>query len=85
MGGATRVTFHDLHVQSSDPGIAVEGLDEAMTALAGVNDQLARTMELRYFAGCTVPEIAALTGRSAATVKRDWTYARAWLFEYMSR
>jgi RNA polymerase sigma-70 factor (ECF subfamily) len=85
MGGATRVTFHDLHVQSSDPGVAVEELDEAMTALAGVDEHLARIMELRYFAGCTVPEIAALTGRSAATVKRDWTYARAWLFEYMNR
>ena len=41
-------------------------------------------MELRYFAGCSLAEIAELTGLSLATVKRDWTYARAWLHDYMS-
>ncbi|HVR44775.1 MAG TPA: ECF-type sigma factor [Thermoanaerobaculia bacterium] len=40
-------------------------------------------MELRYFAGFSMEEIAELTSRSLASVKRDWTYARAWLYEYM--
>jgi DNA-directed RNA polymerase specialized sigma24 family protein len=42
-------------------------------------------MELRYFAGCGMEEIAELTGRALASVKRDWAYARAWLYEYMNR
>jgi len=59
-------------------------LDEAMTALGRVDERFVQAMELRYFAGCTLPEIANMTGRSLATVKRDCTYARAWLYDYMS-
>jgi DNA-directed RNA polymerase specialized sigma24 family protein len=42
-------------------------------------------VELRYFAGCTLDEIASLLSVSEATVRRDWDYAKAWLFEYMNR
>jgi RNA polymerase sigma factor (TIGR02999 family) len=83
-GGAARVTFHDLAIESAEPDLDLMLLDEAMTALARVDERLSRVMELRYFAGSSLPEIAELTGRSLATVKRDWTYARAWLYEYMS-
>jgi RNA polymerase sigma factor (sigma-70 family) len=55
-----------------------------LTALASVDERYTRVMELRYFAGCSLPEIADLTGRSLATVKRDWAYARAWLYDRMS-
>jgi DNA-directed RNA polymerase specialized sigma24 family protein len=41
-------------------------------------------MELRYFGGFGLEEIAELTGRSLATVKRDWSYARAWLNDRMN-
>jgi RNA polymerase sigma-70 factor (ECF subfamily) len=84
-GDAVRVTFHDLDVQAPEPDLDLLALDEALTALARVDERFLRVMELRYFAGCTLPEIASLTGRSLATVKRDWTYARAWLYDYMSR
>lgn len=83
-GDAVRVTFHDLEVQSPEPRLDLLALDEALTALAGVDERLARVMELRYFAGCTLEETAELTGRSVATVKRDWAYARAWLYDYMT-
>jgi RNA polymerase sigma factor (sigma-70 family) len=42
-------------------------------------------VELRYFAGCNLEEIAEILGVSPATIKRDWTYARAWLYDYMNR
>lgn len=82
--GGVRVTFHDIDVAAPEPALDLLALDEALIALARVDERYARVMELRYFAGCSVPEIAELTGRSVATVKRDWAYARAWLYDYMS-
>ncbi len=82
--GAAKVTFSDLEVQSVEPHTDVQGLDDALTALGRVDLRLLRVMELRYFGGCSLSEIAELTGRSLATVKRDWTYARAWLYDYMN-
>ena len=83
-GEATRVTFRDLEVEAAEPQLDVLVLDEALAALARVDERFAQVMELRYFAGCSLPEIAELTGRSLATVKRDCAYARAWLYDYMN-
>jgi len=60
-------------------------LDEALTALSGVDPRLTRVVELRYFAGLDVEETAELLNVSPATVKRDWNYAKAWLYDHMSR
>jgi RNA polymerase sigma factor (TIGR02999 family) len=82
--GAKRVTLRDLDVKAEEPDLDLLALDEALTALADVDQKLARMVDLRYFAGCSLEEVARLTGRSLATIKRDWTYARAWLFDRMS-
>jgi RNA polymerase sigma factor (TIGR02999 family) len=82
-GHALRVTFHDLDVQCAEPELDLLALDEALTALARVDERFSRVMELRYFGGCTLEETAELTGCSLATVKRDWAYARAWLYDHM--
>jgi RNA polymerase sigma-70 factor, ECF subfamily len=78
-----RVTFADLHVPSPESAIDLLALDEALEALARVDERFVRTVELRYFGGYTLEEITALTGRSLASVKRDFAYARAWLHDYM--
>src|SRR5262245_8367971 len=83
-GEAARVTFNDLEIHSVEPDLNVVLLDEAITALSRVDERLTRVMELRYFAGLGLSEVAELTGCSLATVKRDWAYARAWLYDYMS-
>ncbi len=83
-GGLTRVTFRDLNVATDAPELDLLALEEAMTALSQVDERFTRVIELRYFAGCTLDEIAEITGRSLASVKRDWAYARAWLFERMT-
>jgi RNA polymerase sigma-70 factor (ECF subfamily) len=80
-GQAKRVTFRDLAIESEEPSIDMLALDEALAALEAVDARFTRLIELRYFAGCSLEEVAELTGRSVASVKRDWTYARAWLFE----
>jgi RNA polymerase sigma factor (TIGR02999 family) len=83
-GDAKRVTFADIEVEAPEPNVDVLALDAALDALAQVDERFTRVMELRYFGGYTIPQIAELTGRSVASVKRDWAYARAWLYDYMS-
>ena len=83
-GGAKRVTLRDLDIKAEEPDVDLLALDEALAALADVDQRLARMVDLRYFAGCGLEEVAGLMGRSLAALKRDWTYARAWLFDRMS-
>ena len=81
--GAAGVTFDELKIGAPDQGLDVLALDDAVSALREHDQRLAQVVELRYFVGLSIPETAAAMGSSPATVKRDWTYARAWLYEYM--
>ena len=54
---------------------------EALDALAEHDARKAELVKLRYFVGLTIDEAAEVLGISAATAKRDWTYARAWLYK----
>lgn len=58
-------------------------LEQALAELERLNPRLARIMELRYFAGFNVEETAEALELSTATVKREWSYARAWLIDRM--
>jgi RNA polymerase sigma factor (TIGR02999 family) len=60
-------------------------LDEALTKLRAVDPSGAELVKLRVFAGMTIDEVAEFQGISPRTVKRTWTYARAWLGRQMSR
>jgi RNA polymerase sigma factor (TIGR02999 family) len=68
-----------------NPGVDVLALDDTLNQLAQRDPQQSRIVELRFFAGLTVEETAAVLGISAATVKRDWSMARAWLSRQMKR
>jgi RNA polymerase sigma factor (TIGR02999 family) len=66
--------------------VAADQLDEALEDLARLEPRQARVVEMRFYAGLTVEETAEVLGTSPATVKRDWTVARAWLHrELMGR
>lgn len=58
-------------------------IDELLTKLARVDPQEARIVELRYFAGLSVAQTAEVVGISPATVKREWSLAKAWLTREM--
>ena len=60
-------------------------LDEALKALAKIDERQSRIVELRFFAGLSVDEISEALDIAPATVKRDWTAARAWLHREMDR
>ena len=78
-GGAERVTLSGL--AAADPGAVVDvlWLDEALERLAALDARQAKVVELRYFAGMEVEEVADALGISPATVKREWATARVWL------
>ncbi len=63
----------------------IMALDDALKTLAKFDPQQAKIVELRFFAGLSIEETAAIVGISPATVKRDWVAAKAWLFRELSR
>jgi RNA polymerase sigma factor (TIGR02999 family) len=67
------------------PDIDVLAVHEALGQLAGVDAQKAELVKLRYFAGLTLPEAAAVLGISTPTAERCWRYARAWLARELRR
>jgi len=78
--GATQVTLGDAERAVAASGeVDVLALDDALARLAVLDPRKARLVELRYFAGLSIPEAAAALGVSAATVGREWAVARMWL------
>jgi RNA polymerase sigma factor (TIGR02999 family) len=78
-GGAQRVTFVESLGGSDERPHDLIALDEALEALAQVNERKAQVVELRFFGGLTVEETAHVLDVSTDTVLRDWKLARAWL------
>ena len=56
-------------------------MHEALEALEKLHPRACQTVELRFYVGLTEEEIAKTLGVSATTVKREWKFARAWLYE----
>lgn len=56
-------------------------LDEALERLAVLDIDKVRLVEMKFFAGMTIQEIAAITGKSTASVEREWAFTRGWLFK----
>jgi RNA polymerase sigma factor (TIGR02999 family) len=78
-GARVQVTLDAALLQSSGPDVDLIALDRALTALSRLDPQQARIVELRFFGGQSVEEVAETLDISPATVKRHWTFAKAWL------
>jgi RNA polymerase sigma factor (TIGR02999 family) len=79
-GGGTLVTLAEAERAAARPDdVDVLALDDALARLAAMDPRKARLVELRYFAGLSMPEAAAALGISLATVGREWAVARMWL------
>lgn len=85
-GGGARVELKDSD-RSQPPGRLEDllSLDEALSRLSKLDERQCRIVEMRFFGGLSEEEIAEVLGISARTVKRDWTLARAWLHNELSR
>lgn len=77
-GGALQVSLGDA-LLASEKSHDLVALDDALQALAKVDERKSRVIELRFFGGLSVAETAAVLDVSAETVMRDWKLARAWL------
>ena len=78
-GGAIRVTLVDDLPLSDEPDRDLVALDEALEALAKVDERKSRVIEMRFFGGLSVKETAEALHVSPETVMRDWKLAKAWL------
>lgn len=83
-GDAERVEMEDALATAVAPDVDVIALDAALADLGGFDAQKARVVELRYFAGLSIPETAEVLGLSPTTIKREWSIARAWLYDRLS-
>ena len=83
-GGRRRVTLDDALEVSPKQDADLVLLDEALDALAAVDDRKRRVVELRFFGGLTVEETAHVLEVSRDTVMRDWKMAKVWLLREMS-
>jgi RNA polymerase sigma factor (TIGR02999 family) len=93
--GAKRVSIDDTHaalelddaqtlLAFEDESIDLLAIDTALTRLEKIDAPQSRIVELRYFGGLTIEETATVAGISPASVKREWTIARAWLRRELS-
>jgi RNA polymerase sigma factor (TIGR02999 family) len=78
--GARGVTLDEVALVSPEPMGEIVDLDEALEKLATLDSRKARVVELSYFGGLKQEEIADVLGVSSVTVRRDWVFARAWLY-----
>src|SRR4026209_2527395 len=83
-GSDIKVSLDDATVTVKAQDLDVVAVDEALTRLAKIDEQQSRVVELRFFSGLTVEENAGVMGISPATVKRDWSMAKAWLHRELS-
>jgi RNA polymerase sigma factor (TIGR02999 family) len=81
---AILVSLSDVSLSTEPPGVDVLALDEALGELMTIDPRLCQVVELRFFAGLSINEAAEALGVSTATIERDWTVARAWLFDRLS-
>lgn len=79
-GGGTQVLpLDELVMQVERRGFTLPDLDEALRRLASLDRRKARVIELRFFAGLTVEEVADVLCVHRGTVERDWTFSKSWL------
>jgi RNA polymerase sigma factor (TIGR02999 family) len=79
-GGWQRVDLDSACAVSDSPSLDLVALDEALAKLTVDHPDKADLVKLRFFAGLTMPEVAAALGISLATAERHWAFARGWLY-----
>jgi RNA polymerase sigma factor (TIGR02999 family) len=84
-GSDIRVSLDDAHLITKETELDIIAVDEALERLAKIDEQQSKIVELRFFSGLTVEETAEVLNISPATVKRDWSMAKAWLHREISR
>ena len=82
-GELKRVPFESAELAADERADVLLALNDALDTLKELNERQAQIVECRFFGGLTIEETADALDISAATVKRDWSLARAWLYREM--
>jgi RNA polymerase sigma factor (TIGR02999 family) len=80
-GDLKRVELEEDHAVSAERSVEVLLVNDALERLAKTERRQAQVVELRYFGGLSMEEIAAVLSISLRSAKRDWSLARIWLFQ----
>lgn len=83
-GAAVHVPVDEVELPAEQPDEDLVALDRALDALADKDPRKAQVVELRYFGGVSMEEIAQTLGISLRTAHNDWAFARAWLYRALS-
>ena len=78
-GAGAQITFDEALIVTREPAQDFAQIDDALKALAQLDERQSRVIELRFFGGLSVKETASVLKVSADTVMRDWRLAKAWL------
>jgi RNA polymerase sigma factor (TIGR02999 family) len=84
-GGTRKISLDEAAMISGGRGRDLVALDEALNALAELDARQSRIVELRFFGGLSLEEVAEVLKVSVGTVRRDWSLARAWLHRELNR
>jgi RNA polymerase sigma factor (TIGR02999 family) len=82
--GGEKISLDEINSLSVKQDADLVALDEALVRLAEFDLQQSRIVEMKYFGGLTIEEIAAVLNLSPATIKREWATAKAWLYRELS-
>ena len=83
-GGNNRVSLDDVAVVFDEQPLDLLALNEALEQLAAIDKLKSQIVELKFFGGLTIDEIAEVTKISTASVEREWAFARGWLFNLLT-
>ena len=83
-GQARQVELSEAAIVSEERAAEVVALDEALSGLAGIDRRKSRVVELRFFGGLSIEEVAEVLQVAPITVRREWEAAKAWLYREMS-
>jgi RNA polymerase sigma factor (TIGR02999 family) len=84
-GGAPKIALDEAMTVSQERAAEVVALDETLAILAEIDPKQSRIVELRFFGGLTIEETAEVLELSPATIKREWTTAKAWLYHQLNQ
>lgn len=84
-GGAVKLQLDDALAVPGKSDLELVALDDCLNSLAELDPKQARIVELRFFGGLSIEETAEVMQSSPATIKREWSSAKAWLFREMQR
>jgi len=84
-GDLQRQPLDDIEIQTSEPQLDLLAADEALEKFQRIDAVAAQLVKLRFYAGLTIPQAAAVLSISTATADRYWAYARVWLHAELTK